>query len=51
VHGSVRVRIVSREDLATLYERGVMACEGREDAAGRERYEDLRRKLELVRAG
>jgi hypothetical protein len=50
-HGGVRVAMVSRGDLATLYGRGVAACEGRTDAAGRARYEDLRRKLELVQSG
>jgi hypothetical protein len=49
-HGSARVRMVNREDLATLYARGVAACAGRDDAAGRARYEDLRWKLELVQS-
>ncbi len=50
VHGTGHVLVVSREDLATLYERGVTASAGRDDAPGRARHEDLRRKLELVRA-
>jgi hypothetical protein len=50
VHEGVRVQMVSREDLATLYARGVAACAGRDDAVGRARHEDLRSKLELVQA-
>jgi hypothetical protein len=51
VHGATRVAVVSREDLVTLYGRGVAASAGRDDDAGRARHEDLRRKLELVRSG
>ncbi len=51
VHGTARVWVVSREDLATLYERGVAGNAGRDDAVGRARREDLAWKLELVRSG
>jgi hypothetical protein len=51
VHGDGRVLVVCREDLVTLYERGVAAFEAKTElsAAGEERLLDLRRKAALAR--
>lgn len=50
-HGNARTAVVSRADLATLYQRGVEASVGRDDPEGHARYEDLRFKLQLLCEG
>lgn len=47
-HGSGRVLVVGRDDLAALYRRGVEAWSTRRDPQGRARFAELSGKLALL---